>query len=231
MMDWNPKQKINGISIQVCLNGYSFKVSDGGEVTGSGWLGADTVFTARELQKRYDCVELSLLTPKVALVPLPFFDESAARASLEDTVILGEDDEVRHIALPEYSAELVYSLSIGEMLSRTISQTVVGSDGRAPEVLPEMYYILKDLRKVDEYNRIVASYASGYLHLGISQGRNLLLANVFRAADFTTAEYFLFLALRKLQLNPEVSSVCFRTPLSESEEMSLYRYFKSVERL
>ena len=230
-MDWNPKQKINGISIQVCLNGYSFKVADGESVSESGWLGADTVFTAPELQKRYRCVEISLLTPKVALVPSAFFDESNARRSLEDTVIIGGDDSVRHIPLPEYAAELVYSLSIGEMLSRTVSQTVLDSDGKTADVLPEMYYILKDLQKIDEYNRIVASYASGYLHLGISQGRNLLLANVFRAVDFTTAEYFLFMAVRKLQMNPEVSTVYFRTPLREDEEMSLYRYFKSVERL
>lgn len=230
-MDWNPKQKINGISIQVCLNGYSFKVADGESVSESGWLGADTVFTAPELQKRYRCVEISLLTPKVALVPSAFFDESNARRSLEDTVIIGGDDSVRHIPLPEYAAELVYSLSIGEMLSRTVSQTVLDSDGKTADVLPEMYYILKDLQKIDEYNRIVASYASGYLHLGISQGRNLLLANVFRAVDLTTAEYFLFMAVRKLQMNPEVSTVYFRTPLREDEEMSLYRYFKSVERL
>ena len=230
-MDWNPKQKINGISIQVCLNGYSFKVEDDGAVTESGWRGADTVFTAPEFQRRYRHVEVSLFTPKVALVPRTFFDESTARQSLADTVVIGDGDEVSHASLPEYAAELVYSLSIGEMLSRTISQAVLDFDGRPAEVLPEMYYILKDLQNIDEYNRIIASYAAGYLHLGISQGRNLLLANVFRASDFTTAEYFLFMAVRKLQLKPEVSSVYFRTPLTEEEEMSLYRYFKSVERL
>lgn len=176
-------------------------------------------------------MEVSLFTPKVALVPRTFFDESTARQSLADTVVIGDGDEVSHASLPEYAAELVYSLSIGEMLSRTISQAVLDFDGRPAEVLPEMYYILKDLQNIDEYNRIIASYAAGYLHLGISQGRNLLLANVFRASDFTTAEYFLFMAVRKLQLNPEVSSVYFRTPLTEEEEMSLYRYFKSVERL
>ena len=153
------------------------------------------------------------------------------RRILSDTVILAEGDEVRHVALPEFSAELVYSLSIGEMLSRTVSQVVLDQNGESPEVLPELYFVLEDLQKVDEHNRIVASYASGYLHLGIAQGQNLLLANVFRAADFTTAEYFLFMAVRKLQLNPEVSSVYFRTPLTEDERMSLYRYFKSVERL
>ena len=230
-MDWNPKQKNDGISIQVCLNGYSFKVSDGSSVEESRWRGADTVFTAAELQRRYPMVEVSLLTPKVALVPSSFFDETLMRGILSDTVILGDEDEVRHVTVPEFAAELVYSLTIGEMLSRTVSQTVLDNDGRPAVVLPEMYYILRDLGRIDEYNRIVASYASGYLHLGISQGRNLLLANVFRAEDFTTAEYFLFMAVKKLQLNPEVSSVYFRTPLTREEEMSLYRYFKSVDRL
>ena len=230
-MDWNPKQKNDGISIQVCLNGYSFKVSEGTSLVESGWRGADTVFTASELQHRYPRVDVSLLTPKVALIPSSFFDEPCMRQNLSDTVILGEEDEVRHVPFPEYSAELVYSLTIGEMLSKTISQSVLDKDGKPSEVLPEMYYILKDLGRLDEYNRIVASYASGYLHLGIAQSGNLLLANVFRASDFTTAEYFLFMVVRNLQMNPEVSSVYFRTPLSEEEKMSLYRYFKSVERL
>ena len=84
-MDWNPKQKINGISIQVCLNGYSFKVEDDGAVTESGWRGADTVFTAPEFQRRYRHVEVSLFTPKVALVPRTFFDESTARQDIAET--------------------------------------------------------------------------------------------------------------------------------------------------
>ena len=55
--------------------------------------------------------------------------------------------------------------------------------------------------------------------------------NVFEAPDFTTAQYFLFLSMRRLQLNPEVSTVCFRTPLDPEAEMSLYRYFKGVVQL
>ena len=71
----------------------------------------------------------------------------------------------------------------------------------------------------------------GYLYLVIAQGKSLLLCNSYQAPDFTSAEYFIFLALKKLQLNPEVTTICFRTPLTEEQEMSLYRYFKSVESL
>jgi len=37
------------------------------------------------------------------------------------------------------------------------------------------------------------------------------------------------MAMKKLQLNVEMSSIYFRTPLSEEQEMSLYRYFMNVE--
>ena len=69
------------------------------------------------------------------------------------------------------------------------------------------------------------------MHLVIAQGKSLCLANVFAAPDFTTAEYFIFLSMKRLQLNPEVSTVCFRTPLDPEAEMSLYRYFKGVVQL
>jgi len=224
--------RIQGISIQVSLSGYSFKIKEEGEPSSaSGWNGPDKVFTAPELQGKYDDVEISLMTPKVSLVPSQFFDSANAWSLLSQTVAISDADAVGHVALPEYAAHLVYSLSVGESLSKAIAGMVSRNDGRPVEVLPEMYFILKDLQSVPDYNKIVASFADSHLHLAIAQGKNLLLANVFEAVDFTTAEYFIFMALKKLQLNPEVSSIYFRTPLADEEEMSLYRYFKGVERL
>ena len=123
----------------------------------------------------------------------------------------------------------MYSNSIDESLSKVISQTVLTSGGNTVKVLPEMYYLLRDMREGTDYNKIFASYADSYLYLAIAQGKSLLLANVFETVDFTTAEYYIFLAMKKLQLNPEVSSITFRTPLDNEQEMSLYRYFKAVE--
>ena len=150
---------------------------------------------------------MSRHTPKVALVPSAFFDAASAREILSRTVLLDVDDEIGYISLPEFSAELVYSLSEE----------------------PELYHVLKALSGIGEHNKIVASYGDGILSLAIAQGEELLLANVYEAADFTTAEYFIFLAVRKLQLNPEVSTINFLTGLTPEQEMSLYRYFKSVE--
>ena len=211
------------ISIQVSLSGFSFN--------GSPWYPAERVFTMPELQRRYEKVEISLLTPKVALVPDAFLEPSRARQALSEVVSLRDTDLVETTPVPSLGATLVYSNSLDESLSRVLSQTVLNTAGEPSRVLPEMYYLLRQLGSLPDYNKIVASWHSGYLHLVIGQGKSLCLANVYLAPDFTTAEYFLFLGLKKLQLNPEVSTVCFRTPLDLDSEMSLYRYFKSVVQL
>jgi hypothetical protein len=136
---------------------------------------------------------------------------------------------VQSVPVPKYGAIMVYSNTMGESLSNAIAATVFKNDGTRSAVLPELYFILKDLDKCKDYNKILASYRDGYLYLAIAQGKSLLLCNCFKAVDFTTAEYFIFMSLKKLQLNPEVSTICFHTSLSMDEEMSLYRYFSSVE--
>jgi len=220
-----------GISIQVSLSGYSFKVHTPEGVQVSPWLTAEHVFTTPEFQRRYENVEISLLTPKVALVPDAFLDAASARKALSEVASLREGDFVETVPVPGLAATLVYSNSLDESLSKVMAQTVLPTSGTPVRVLPELYYLLCQLDSMPDYNKIVASWHGGYLHLVIAQGKSLCLANVFEAPDFTTAEYFLFLSLKRLQLNPEVSTVCFRTPLDTDAEMSLYRYFKAVVQL
>ena len=219
------------ISIQVGLSGYSFKIQTDDAVRSSGWMGAERIFTAQELQRRYSEVEISVFTPKCTLVPKQFYDPSVAKASLADVAYLSDTDMVEAVSVPEFAAVLIYSNSIGETLSKVISDTVLRIDGTKAVPLPELYFMLRQVPFLTDYNKILASYVDGCLYLVVAQGKSLLLCNSFQAPDFTSAEYFIFMTLKKLQLNPEVSTICFRTPLTEEQEMSLYRYFKSVEQL
>lgn len=158
-------------------------------------------------------MDLSLSTPKCTLVPSNFFDAGSAREALAAVVELDEDDEVKSVEVPQYGAYLIYV------------------SGKGCETLPEMFFLLKDLPSCKEYNKILCSHADGWLHIAIAQGGSLLLANSYRAPDFTTAEYFIFLAVKSLQINPEISTIYFRTPLGAEDEISLYKYFKSVDTL
>ena len=159
-------------------------------------------------------MDVSILTAACTLVPSHFFNTTSARDIRGEVVALKEGDAVKWTAVPQYDAVLVYAV-----------------ENERIEALPELFYVLQDLPRCQDYNKIVASHKEGRLFLAIAQGGSLLLANVFDAPDFTTAEYYIFLAMKQLQLNPEVSTICMRSLVGPEEEMSLYRYFKSVEQI
>lgn len=145
------------------------------------------------------------------LVPVNFFDPAAAREVLSDVAQLKSTDEVKYEQVPQYGAVLIY---------------VSGGPG---EGLPEIFYLLRDLPSCKEYNKLLCSWQDGILSMAIAQGKSLLLANCYEAPDFTTAQYYIYSALKSLQLNPEVTTIHFKHSLPEEYQLSLYRYFKSVD--
>ena len=145
------------------------------------------------------------------LVPVNFFDPAAAREVLSDVAQLKSTDEVKYEQVPQYGAVLIY---------------VSGGPG---EGLPEIFYLLRDLPSCKEYNKLLCSWQDGILSMAVAQGKSLLLANCYDAPDFTTAQYYIYSALKSLQLNPEVTTIHFKHTLPEEYQLSLYRYFKSVD--
>ncbi len=148
---------------------------------------------------------------KCTLVPARFFEEGDARCILSELYPLTDSEAVSFLELPRYEAVFIYA-----------------SQEDQPPVLYRLICELEE--RCPEYNKILFHLGDGCLDLAIGQGERLLLAQSYPAGDFTTAEYYLFLAMKSLQLNPEVSTVVSASELSPEEEMSLYRYFKAVER-
>lgn len=171
-------------------------------------------------------MEISLLTPKCTLVPADFIDRGACREILGEVAIVSDEDEVICKDIPQFHAVLIYAF--GSDSTRIVNEEII-SDEDSPQ--SEMYFILRDLNKCPDYNKILCTWAEGHLYMAIAQGRTLLLANTYASPDFTTAQYFIFMAMKSLQLNPEVSTIYWRHPISKDSEMSLYHYFKSVDNL
>lgn len=160
-------------------------------------------------------------------MPSNFFNRTCARDTLAQVACVSGDEDVSWVEIPEYGAFLVWA-EPAKGLEESMETTDSAMDSSSRN-LPEIYFILKDLQKCPDYNKILCAWSEGYLYLAIAQGRTLLLANTYPAGDFATVQYYIFLALKSLQLNPEISTVCFRSPLSKADEMSMYRYFKAVE--
>lgn len=147
------------------------------------------------------------------LVPVNFFNPATAYDALAEVARIKDGARVKYREIPQYGAVLIYDIS--------------GEESDPPGI----FHILSVLPECREYNKLVCSWKDGALDLAIAQGRSLLLANSYPAADFVTALYFILFAMKSLQLNPEVTTICFRNPLGSDDEMTLYRYFKAVERI
>ena len=222
----------NRISIQVGLSGYSFKIyADNELVRASEWISAEKVFSTPEFHDRYAQVDVSVFTPKCTLVPVRFHDPDRETAMLSEVADIDVSGKVDSIDVTDYAAVMLYQDPVGESLAKVIASTVLRQDAAPVRPLPEMYHMLKQLAALPDYNRIIASYMDQVLYLAVAQGRTLLLCNSFSAPDFTTAEYFIFMVMKKFQLNPEMSVIYFRTPLDDEQEISLYRYFHGVEKI
>lgn len=148
------------------------------------------------------------------LVPSDFFDPASKRQALAEVAVIGEESKVEHIEIPNYNAVLVYTVDEDSVVSASV-----------------ILDILNRLNECSEYNKILCSIQDDMLYLAVAQGKSLLLANSFKIQDFTSAQYYIFLSIKSLQINPEMSTICWLSDLNADEEMSLYRYFKSVVRL
>jgi len=216
------------ICVRVGLRGFTYGIDDCAQ---SSWLGADRIFSVPSFKNKFETVEISVFTPKFTLVPKSFFDEEQAREILSRVVTLDSRDKVHFAEIPEYAAVGVFAYPIEDKLTPVISKTLSPKGSKDDNTHPEQYHQILDLDKIKAYNKIIASYCDNRLYLTIAQGKTLLLSANYEAPDFTSAEYYIFYALKKFQLNPEISTVFFRTPLSSDEELSLYSYFRSVGNL
>lgn len=145
------------------------------------------------------------MRPVFTLVPSATFTEESARQMLSELAPVGASPLSSDL-VNLYDAVLVYT---GER--------------------PAVYDLMMSTCKISGYNKIIAKVEDGLLSLVIAEGQFLKFCNCFEAPDFTTAEYYIFMVLKKFQINPEISSIYFTNSLLPEEAQSLLSYFKNVE--
>lgn len=147
------------------------------------------------------------MAPKFTLVPSELFSESSAREILSEVVPLEEGEPLSFAEIPSRDAVLVYTGA-----SR-----------------PVVYDMILSLCKIGLYNKIIACISDGWLYITVARGEVLDFCNCFKVVDFVTAEYYMLMVLKKLQINPEISTIYFMSPLSEEQTVALLSYFKNAE--
>jgi len=147
------------------------------------------------------------MNSRFTLVPSELFSEEAAREILSKVALLEDGEPLSFQDVPSFDAVLIY----------------------AGEKRPGIYDILMSLCKIRDYNKILVSVEDGWMYVAVSQGDSLLLCNSFKALDEVTIQYYIFMLLKKFQINPEQTTVYFLDSLSNEMQLSLCQFVKSAE--
>ncbi|MGN0191721.1 MAG: DUF3822 family protein [Candidatus Cryptobacteroides sp.] len=218
-----------GSRISVKVSPRGFLVNTYGTGHSSDWMDAGSVFTAEVLRRKYAQAEVSCFTPSVTLVPKNFHIPGNERLLLSSVASVTDEDTVYTEMLPEQDAVLVWSPGAEAPLAGAVVQTLKSSGCPDVRLVPEILRLLRLMPDLSRYNKVLCSYDGHILSLVVAEGRTLRLCSTFRADCFTTAEYWIFDAVKSFQFNMEVTDLFFATPLGEDEEISLCSYFRSVE--
>ena len=87
------------------------------------------------------------------------------------------------------------------------------------------------MNKIDKINKIFFKYIKGEASIIIYEDKRLAFCNNFPAQHFNTALYYLFLALKQVQFNPEQTTIFVSGSIPESEISNITKYFSRVRYL
>lgn len=214
----------------------------------------DTSLILRKTEYRMNR-SLYYTTPRCLLVPQILFTEQKRDLIFREIFPETENDlpeEIFRADLPDDKAVVLYSLPVP-----LIEKTKAGAEtGSLP--LPILHLLIRKSSAIPAYNKVLFYYpdssekkhmqmrtelsgsgeSSGaesgrerYLYLVIREGERLLLANAYRAPHPTTALYFLFLAVKQIQFNPEQTRIFFGGAPDPAEKELLERYFQGADPL
>lgn len=97
---------------------------------------------------------------------------------------------------------------------------------------PFIIKLLEEAAGLEAFNRVVFHYSETKksAHVVICMGKELKLANSFRADSFDSALYFLFLSIQQLQMNPRQCTIRVCSGISGEQEATIARFFNGVEK-
>ena len=164
----------------------------------------------------FDWTDMSkyILSEIFTLVPAEVYTPEIAREALAGQFPLNGDVQVQAVALEKEGAMVVYP-----------------SGAQMEGVLPFAVRMMEEASSVKEYNKVVFHYSAEkrLSHTIIYIGEELKLANSFKADSFESALYFLFLAIKGLQMNPRQCTVRVCCNITKEQEGIFSRFFKGFQ--
>lgn len=219
----------NRITIQLDLNGYSFKIQGrDGSVIREERKSCPMDLAAEELVSELKAVSgtfsVYVSTWKYVLMPLEHFDRSVYRASLSEVRDISDDDMVQTLDLPSKKAVLIFAVS------KSIYKTLSGLSKNV-RIYPLSYLMIDRLSTIADYNRLIVAFSESVIHIVAAEKDKLLFVNSFPADDIATAEYFILSVAKEVLFNPEHTYIYLYGNAGAFMERELGKYFAGIKYL
>lgn len=161
------------------------------------------------------------LTGKFTLIPHMFFTQKSATEALKEVHNVEKSEVIQTFFIQYLNADLVYALPCA----------VIAKVEADDKVFPLALYFLHNLKEIKEYNKVIFHFSAvhGVAHILISKGDELVLLNAYHTETFTSAVYFLFLALKQTIINSHQTKLQVYNNISEEEKKVLQPYFSGIE--
>ena len=164
-----------------------------------------------------------ILSEHFTLIPAEYYSPQQGEAALKGQFALQGNHIFGRYDFEQANAVVAYA----------IPQENSGNEGGGQEEnpVPLVAKLLELTNEIAHYNKVIFHYSSkkNISHIVIAAGNELKLANSFKADSFESALYFLFLAIKGLQMNPRQCTVRVCCGITKEQEEIFSRFFKGFQ--
>jgi hypothetical protein len=227
------------LSIQADLNGFSFSVLNKTDNQLLFLYGPDfnpskedeytlirntaSLFESMPLlRQEFDSTTLLYNTHKFTCIPRQIHKKGDELSALKRLFQIEDLEEINTVTLEEQEMVLIYAAN-STMLNKIKEYQPNIS------LYPSIYLYLRYLPLFKEHNKIFFQYIKDKVIITIAEGNKILLCNSYPAQHFNSALYFLLLALKEVQFNPEHTTVYISGNIRDLEILDISKYFSSVK--
>ncbi len=227
------------LSIQADLNGFSFSVIDEKQKNLLYLFSSDFQMDVEDmdafvkkcselfsslpiLRSSYNSVSVIYNTEKFTAIPARLYKKGDELKVLGKIHKLDELDEINTIKVLKENMVVLYAVN-----STFIN--LIKHYHPNFNLFPAIFLNLTYLPLFEEYNKLSFNYLKGVATIVGAEGDKIVYCNSFPAHHFNSALYFLFLALKEVQFNPETTTVYINGNVRDLEIYDMAKYFARVK--
>lgn len=227
------------LSIQADLNGFSFSIVDDkmhkplyvyasdftmdrDDMSLFAKKCSELIKSTPILGSKFRRVEIIYGTEKYSLLPTRLHIKGDELKELSALHRLDELDEINIADVTREDMKILFAVNSTFM-------NVIKEYQPDFHIYPSIYPFIKYLPYFEGHNKILFHYIKGFVNIVASEGNRIIFCNTFPAIHFNSALYFLLLALKETQFNPELTTVYTAGNIKDLEIFDIARYFPAIK--